>query len=243
MNDHDIDDLNGDEPMDDDEHLAPAIRAALLAPVDADPTTRERAITAALAEFDRSASSVVDLAAERRRRYSRSLSAAAAVLVVAVGISVVAPDGGDDSGGELEMSSEAVAVDDTGGEPVESRMAEAEPAMDAPATMSAQESKDESSDASGEAAVEAVPVIEQSDPLRVASTPAELQDLAFVWWSRVRSGSADPPEGHSCLVAGSTAVAVVEYRGADVIVFYDGAEDITTAVALDDCAPVERVTP
>jgi hypothetical protein len=230
MTDHD--------PAHDTEHLADDVRGALLEPNGVESAARERAITAALAEFDRSRSGVVDLETARRQRYSRSLSAAAAVLVVAVGISVIVPDGGDDASVDIEMSTEALTE-----EPLaEMSVARSADVDDAPDVMSAEPKADASTDAAL-AATEAAPVIEQSEQLRVADTSAELHDLASVWWERIRAGVAEPPTGHSCLVAGASAVAIAEYRGIEVVVFVDGAEGITTALDRDDCSAVERVVP
>ncbi|MEY2973898.1 MAG: hypothetical protein RIR49_318 [Actinomycetota bacterium] len=238
MTDHD-DHHSGDEPIEDTEHLAPEIRAALLDPVPAGASARERTIAAALTEFDRSGAGVVDIETTRRQRYSRSLSAAAAVLVVAVGISVVVPDGGDDSGGDEQMSLEAPAEEPT----AEMSMTRSADIDDDVADVPAGEAEADAPAESALTATEAAPVDDQSDQLRLAETPAELQDLAFVWWQRIRDGSAEPPNGHSCLVAGSSAVAIAEYLGVEVVVFYDGAEGVATALARGDCSPVERVVP
>lgn len=243
-----------DEPIDasaDDaaEHLAADVRRALLEPVAVDPSARDRAIAGALAEFERSGGAVVDLETARRQRYSRSLSAAAAVLLVAVGISVVVPDGGDDSSDSLEMSAEPMAA-----EIAESRAADTgaeEPEVaDSPAALTlADESMDETMDetmggslekVAEEPALEPLPVDEQ---LRTARNPAELQDLATVWWQRIRDGVAEAPTDHSCLVAGSSAVAIAEYLGIEVVVFYDGASGAATALDRVDCSPVERDAP
>ena len=242
-----------DEPIDaptDDaaEHLAASVRRALLEPVAVDPSVRDRAVAAALAEFDRVGPTVVDLETARRQRYSRSLSAAAAVLLVAVGISVVVPDGGDDSGDQLEMSAEPMTADSDAGLPeaAESRVADSDggsaEVSDSPAAMTLADEPMEkaASEPAEDPALEPLPVDEQ---LRTARNPAELQDLATVWWQRIRDGVAEPPADHSCLVAGSSAVAIAEYLDVEVVVFYDGASGTATALARSDCSPVERDAP
>lgn len=239
-----------DEPIDDSaddaaEHLAADVRRALLEPVAVDAPARDRAITAALAEFDRSGPAVVDLETARRQRYSRSLSAAAAVLLVAVGISVLAPDGGDDSGDTLEMSAEPMAAESDGGiaevagSPA-GGAAESSTAMthaDESMADSAEKTLDEPAE---EPALEALTVEEQ---LRMARNPAELQDLATVWWQRIRDGVAEAPTDHPCLVAGSSPVAIAEYLGVEVVVFYDGASGVATALDRSDCSPIDRGLP
>ena len=242
-----------DEPIDapaDDaaEHLAASVRRALLEPVAVDPSARDRAVVGALTEFDRVGATVLDLETARRQRYSRSLSAAAAVLLVAVGISVVVPDGGDDSGDQLEMSAESMSADSDSGLPgaAESRIADSDggatEVSDSAAVMTlADEPVEEAaSEPAEEPALEPLPVDEQ---LRTARNPAELQDLAFVWWERIRDGVAAAPTDHSCLVAGSSAVAIAEYLDVEVVVFYDGASGTATALARSDCSPVERGVP
>ena len=242
-----------DEPIDASaedaaEHLAADVRRALLEPVAVDPAARDRAIAGALAEFERSGAVVVDLETARRQRYSRSLSAAAAVLLVAVGISVVVPDGGDDSGDSLDMSAEPMAVDSDGGatELTESQIADtgdaSSDAVDPSAAMTLAEESLEKADSEPveEPALEPLPVDEQ---LRTARNPAELQDLATVWWQRIRDGVAEAPTDHSCLVAGSSAVAIAEYLGVEVVVFYDGASGAATALNRSDCSPVDRGLP